>query len=327
MDSATQVTLRDQLQDRRRRLERAVADVGEASDLVRLLQEVDSALKRMDGGLYGRCEVCREDVGDDFLLANPAVQYCLCQLTPEQQRVLQSDLDLASRVQWSLLPKEDLTHAGWDAHFRYEPAGAVSGDYCDLLPQETDGGSLLFVVGDVSGKGFAASFVMAHLNAMFRSLGEIGLPAGELVERANHLLLDNRISSHYATLVCGRAERSGEVEMCNAGHCPPLVLRADGVEEVEATGLPVGLFGGRSYTVSRETLGPGDTLLLYTDGLTEACDRGGAEYGAERLASFLLDRRSLSPRKLAASVLEDLSSFRAGAARTDDLTLLVLRRT
>ena len=125
MDTASEPILRDQLLDRRRRLESAVRDVGDAPDLVRLLQEVDSALTRMDARSYGRCEVCEESVETNFLLANPLIQYCLCDLSPHQQKALQSDLDLAARIQWALLPSQDQTYAGWDVHFRYEPVGPV----------------------------------------------------------------------------------------------------------------------------------------------------------------------------------------------------------
>src|SRR5262245_12652544 len=130
MNAASQAQIHDQLVDRRRRLRDTIGDVGEAGDLVRLLGEVDAALERMEGGVYGRCEVCHENVEEKDLLANPLLTYCLCTLTPQQQRELQTDLDLAGRIQWALLPKQDLAHAGWEVHHRYEPAGPVSGDYC-----------------------------------------------------------------------------------------------------------------------------------------------------------------------------------------------------
>src|SRR5262245_30609125 len=123
MDAATQNALRNQLLDRRTRLEGSLAQVGQAANLVRLLQEVDSALARMDAKEYGHCKVCHEEVEDDFLFSNPAIQYCLCSLTPEQQDLLQNDLDLAAQIQWALLPRQDLQAVGWDVHYRYEPAG------------------------------------------------------------------------------------------------------------------------------------------------------------------------------------------------------------
>src|SRR5207249_7870938 len=141
------------------------------------------------------------------------------------QTALQNDLDLASRIQWQLLPRQNVRVSGWEVHYRYEPAGPVSGDYCDAITENGDGGNLYVLTGDVSGKGVAASLLMAHLNAMFRTLVGMGLPVQHLLERANRLFSESTIASHYATLVCARAEVTGEVEVCNAGHCPPLVIR------------------------------------------------------------------------------------------------------
>ena len=114
MDAVIEGTLRRQLADRRRKLERAVGQLGQADDLVHLLRTVDSALERMEAGTYGVCEVCSEPVQHGLLRAYPAIQYCLCELTPKQQRALEQDLDLASRVQWALLPQQDLESGGWE---------------------------------------------------------------------------------------------------------------------------------------------------------------------------------------------------------------------
>ena len=230
MDAGTKAALREQLVDRRDRLRYAVEEVGEVEDLTRLLTEVDSALTRIDGGTYGRCEICREDLDAAQLVANPLARYCLCELSPDQQRALENDLGLATRIQAALLPEQDLRAAGWEAHYRYQAAGPVSGDYCDLLTGRDGDSDLYFVVGDVSGKGIAASLVMSHLNASFRSLIALGLPVQDLLDRTNRLLLESTIPSHYATLVCGRARRSGEVEICNAGHLPAFVVRRGHVD-------------------------------------------------------------------------------------------------
>lgn len=328
MDARTQEAVRSQLVERRGRLSQAVTQEGETADLLRLLREVDDALGRMNGHQFGRCLVCKEAVDEPMLVVHPTIQYCLCELSPEQQRHLQNDLDLASRVQWSLLPEPETAFDGWVTHFRYLPAGPVSGDYCDVVasPSGNGGGGLYFLVGDVSGKGVAASFVMAHLNALFRSLIETAPSVGSLLERANRMLIENRIASHYATMVCGRALPSGRIELGNAGHCPPLVVRGGAVEDVRATGLPIGLFGGRSYTVSEVSLEPGESLVLYTDGLTEATGDGGVEYGADRLAALLRASGQLPPAAMAAAALDDVARHRAGAHPSDDLTLLVLRR-
>jgi len=327
MNAITQTELRRQLNGRRDRLRLAIETTGEVEDLTRLLLEVDRALGRMDSGDYGQCEICREDVAEENLVANPLLRYCLCELSAPQLRALETDLGLASRIQAALLPMQDLRAAGWEAHYRYRSAGPVSGDYCDLLTRDGDDGELFFAVGDVSGKGIAASLVMAHLNASFRTLVALGLPVQELLDRTNRLLLDSTIPSHYATLVCGRARSSGDVEMCNAGHLPALVVRRGRVERIESAGPPVGMLTGQSYEVQRARLDPGDTLFLFTDGVTEARNGDEAEYGVERIVSIVSENHAHRPRDLADTCLSDLEAFRSGARQHDDVTILVLRRT
>lgn len=327
MDASTQTALRRQLNGRRDRLRLAIEATGEVADLTRLLLEVDRALGRMESGDYGQCEICREDVADENLIANPLLRYCLCELSAPQLRALETDLGLASRIQAALLPMQDLRAAGWEAHYRYRSAGPVSGDYCDLLTRDGNDGELFFAVGDVSGKGIAASLVMAHLNASFRSLVALGIPVQELLGRTNRLLLDSTIPSHYATLVCGRARSTGEVEMCNAGHLPALVVRSGRVDRIESVGLPVGMLMGQSYEVKRVQLDPGDTLFLYTDGVTEARNSDQAEYGVERVVSIVSQYHAHKPRDLADTFLSDLDEFRSGAPQHDDVTIMVLRRT
>ena len=133
MSTIAASNLRAQLNHRRTRLREAISRSGEDEDLVLLLREVDSALDRLEAGTLGICEICHEPAAEKDLLANPFMRYCLCELSSAQREALESDLELASRIQAGLLPEQDLRHAGWDVHYRYEPAGIVSGDFCDVL--------------------------------------------------------------------------------------------------------------------------------------------------------------------------------------------------
>jgi len=123
----------------------------------------------------------------------------------------------------------------------------VSGDYCDFI--DGDNQSLHFVLGDVSGKGVAASMLMAHLHAMFRTLISINLPLGQMVEQASRVFCESTLPTQYATLVYGRAGTDGFVEICNAGHLPPLLIQAGKISHIEATGLPVGVFCSESFSL------------------------------------------------------------------------------
>jgi sigma-B regulation protein RsbU (phosphoserine phosphatase) len=327
MQTTTFDQIKLQLEDRRERLQQAVARAGTEEELVGLLAQVDAALGRLGTEEYGVCVVCKGESDEKDLLANPLMNYCLCDLSPEQQRALEHDLGLARRIQVALLPDPDARLAHWDAHYRYEPAGAVSGDYCDWWTRPGEEGTLYFAMGDVSGKGVAASLLMAHLHAFFHSQPEGRVELCGLVQRANRLLLESTLPTHYATLVVGRANSDGEVEMVNAGHCPPLVWRSGGLQALPTTGFPIGLMEDKPFGSTRLTLGVGEGLLLYTDGVSEARRGDGREYGTERVEEVLQTHGRSEARHLVRRLREDLGEFLDGAPRIDDLSLLVIRRT
>lgn len=314
--------IRGELTGRRNRLQLAVAESADG-EFTRLLSEVDAALERLDKGSYGLCETCHDPIETDRLLADPIARFCLDHLTSSQQHALEEDLNLAVRIQRGLLPAAHLHHGGWEAAYHYEPMGAVSGDYCDLLPQED--GRLFFALGDVSGKGVAASMLMAHLNAMFRTLIPMDLPLQELLERASRVFCESTLPGHYATLACGWAFPSGELELCSAGHPPSLLVRKAGVTEVRTQGLPLGLFCQESFVPAKLALNPGEALLLYSDGLTEAEDPQGAEFGRERLSALAEGSYGLPPQGLVDACVKGARSHQKGAPKSDDLTVMAMR--
>src|SRR5579884_3888700 len=148
--------LREQLLHRRDRLQQAQAR-GQAAQAARLLEAVDEALARMEQGSYGLCEACHTAVEPDRLMADPLLRFCIDHLPPEKQRALEADLELAAKLQARLLPAKDFQADGWRVAYHYEPAGIISGDYCDLgIGPDNE---LYFALGDVSGKGVAASLL------------------------------------------------------------------------------------------------------------------------------------------------------------------------
>jgi phosphoserine phosphatase RsbU/P len=316
--------LHDQLLDRRQRLESGLRLVRDTAPLAHLLAQVDEALDRMKTGAYGFCEVCHDPIERERLLVNPLIRNCIDHLTVAERRALEEDLDLAWRIQHELLPERNVRWSGWDISYHYEPAGPVSGDYCDLLT--TEAGTLYFLLGDVSGKGIAASMLMSHLHGMFRSLIAAGLPFAHLMERANRLFCESTMSGLFATLVLGKANRSGEVEIGNAGHCPPLWLRGKEVSTLEATGVPLGMFCTSLYPTRRIRVEPGDSLVLYTDGVTEARDSSSQEYGSVRLTELLRSNGTSSPQAKIATMLADLNAFTGAHRPHDDLSIMVVQR-
>jgi len=323
MITAEQTYLRTELEKRRERLHAALHSPAADPSLSQLLAAVDDALRRFDQGTFGLCETCQDSVEPERLLADPLVRFCLDHLTSAEQRALESDLSLAARIQHALLPNRGLEPEGWDVRFHYQPAGMVSGDYCDLV--ETNGG-LLFMLGDVSGKGVAASMLMSHLHATFRSLAEAGHPLDRMVEDANRIFCESTLAGQFATLVVGRAIQEGSVEFVSAGHLPLLHIHVHGVAPKDSTGVPLGMFCNARFPVHRLTLAKGDTVFLYTDGLTEARNRAGQEYGLHRIHALAARHVGEAPDGLISACLEDLESFGYGLKQTDDLTLLVLRR-
>src|SRR5581483_8739560 len=200
--------VRQQLETRRERLRDTLTEgSGHPAHLHALLHEVDSALDRVANGSYGICEACHDEIETDRLICDPLVRFCLDHLSRQERDALERDLELAANVQKGLLPPCTLERDGWHICYHYEPAGVVSGDYCDVIDAGRRG--LYFMVGDVSGKGVAASMLMAHLHATFRALIQAGIDLKCLLEHASRVFAESTLPNQYATIVCGRALPDG----------------------------------------------------------------------------------------------------------------------
>jgi sigma-B regulation protein RsbU (phosphoserine phosphatase) len=322
--------IREQLEKRREELTSVMASPEPAMDVAPfqdLMQAVVFAIERIDEGTYGICDECHDPIEKERLITDPLVRLCLDHLTEEGRRALERDIELASRIQRGLLPQTDVRFRDWRIQYQYYPAGMVSGDYCDLISPASDDGKLIFLLGDVTGKGVAASLLMTHLHAMFRSLASIGLELDKLLEMANRVFCESTIAGQYATLICGRAGRQGDIELASAGHFPALVVAKDGVRQIAATGLPLGMFSTSCYAVQRARLEPGDSLLLYTDGISEANSPTGNEYGVGGIMRVAGERHGWAPQELLDACLRDVQKFSSGAKPMDDQTLMVIHRT
>jgi sigma-B regulation protein RsbU (phosphoserine phosphatase) len=315
--------LRKDLSRQQQRL-RVALDARDDSRLAHLLAEVDQALARIDEGSYGICENCHDSIGEKTLAAYPLISFCIDHLSDPERQHLQSDLELAARVQSHLLPEPRLRAAGWEVAYHYEPMGPVGGDYCDLIRANGDG--FFFFLGDVSGKGVAASLLAAQLHGLFRTLVALDLPLETMVERANRIFCESVLSGHFATLVCGRASASGALEFINAGHPPPLLVSDGRAVPLESGGHPLGMFCEGGYRAEQVRFSPRQSLLLYTDGLSEAAAPSSEEYGSARAARVASGTHA-DAEALVAACLADVAAFRASAPRADDLTVMALRRT
>lgn len=325
MSTEVDILLRTQLADRREKLQAALGQAPETEYITDLLAEVDAALERIDQGSYGLCEACHDPIETERLCADPLLRFCLDHLSAPQQRALEQDLELAGRIQRGLLPKLGLQNSGWQMSYRYEAAGPVSGDYCDLL--NGPDGNFYFLIGDVSGKGVAASLLMTHLHAIFRILISTGPPLHSLLEQASRVFCESTLPTQYTTLVCGLASPSGRIEISNAGHPPPLLVRGNTVEKIDGNGLPLGLFSNQQFSSHNVHLDRGDSLVLYTDGISEASDPSGDEYGIERLEAQTREFRELTPEALVQKLVTDVRNFRADLPPADDAAVMVIHRS
>jgi sigma-B regulation protein RsbU (phosphoserine phosphatase) len=242
-----------------------------------------------------------------------------------EKRRLEEDLRGAARIQESLLPEETPALPGWELAGSSRLCSAVGADYYDFT---ADDGGLLLALGDVAGKGLAAALLMASLRAAVRALWREGDPLPRVVGRVNESLLQAVPANRFATLFLAHADTAtGELLWVNAGHAGPLVARSDGSHEVlEATGTILGAFPDASWDEGRTTLGPGDVLVLLSDGVMEAARATASDLGPERLAAVVRSSRGASASALLAALQAAAEEGLGGARRADDHTFVVLRR-
>jgi sigma-B regulation protein RsbU (phosphoserine phosphatase) len=251
-----------------------------------------------------------------------------------ERRLLAEELALARRIQIALLPPSLPDLPGWELYGANTPSRGVSGDYFAVVTRTAGAGGTagarecVLMVADVSGKGMAASLLTASLEAFAAGPIEDGLPPDEICAKLSRLLYRRTPPEKYATAVVAAINLdTGLLRYANAGHNPPLVVRAAGtVEELAATGVPIALLPAAAYEAAEIHLAPGDSLLLYTDGIVEANDPEAEEYGNDRLANLCRRHSQSSCADLAAALDADLESFVRGIPFADDRTLVMARR-
>jgi serine phosphatase RsbU (regulator of sigma subunit) len=240
-----------------------------------------------------------------------------------EKRRLEADVQAAAEIQARLLPAAAPTLAGWGLVGSTRACHTVGGDYYDF---EREGGALLLALGDVSGKGMGAALLMAVLRAAVR--GQWAEPAlADAVCRINRTVCQNVPSNKYVTFFLARLDpASGSLCYVNAGHNPPLLLRADGgVERLSDGGMVLGLFDSVPYAESSVTMKRGDVLVVYSDGVTEAFSESGAEFGEAGVARTAGENRHEPAATIHERLLATVDAYDRGKA-VDDRTLIVLKR-
>lgn len=243
------------------------------------------------------------------------------QMRAEADERRRKDMDMAARIQSSSLPTAFPQDEGYSFFAKMKPAREVGGDFFDFY--RLLDGRIVFTIADVSGKGVpAAMFMMKAKGTLKSSMFRCADPAAA-VANANERLVDNNEAEMFVTVWTGVFDPVARtVDFVNAGHNPPLVKRADGSVELVCTrgGAALGVFPNCRYRLGRITLAPGDSLLLYTDGVTEAQDVHGGFYGEERLKRFLAEAAG----DFVSELFADLSAFAGVAEQADDITALSL---
>ncbi len=314
-----------------------------ALDAVRLLEmtrgDFDRLLQRNPRLGYAMVQVLSERLNlshnqamDDLravnrqlLQANEELKAAQAQIIEKEK--LERELQLAHEIQMSILPQELPRLDGYDFGALLMPARAVGGDFFDLIPLGKD--KLGVVIGDVTDKGVPAAIFMAQTHALLRAVASLRTRPRETLLRVNQQLLQMNARGLFATVIYGILEReSGLFSYARAGHEVPFLLRAGGVQPEEfKTGQPLGVFDRPLLDEQTIRLMPGETALLYTDGVPDAADPRQQPFGKARLQAAFQDAADLGGQGICTQLFQAICAHQAGADLFDDITLVAIQRT
>jgi serine phosphatase RsbU (regulator of sigma subunit) len=235
------------------------------------------------------------------------------------------ELQIGRTVQRSLLPEENPTLSGWSIWLFTRPANEVGGDLVDYI--KLDENRIGIALGDVAGKGLGAALLMSKLQSTLRAIASEYESLSELAQRINRIFCRDGLPNRFSTMIYFELLRdSGVVRLVNCGHFPPVVVRGTSVEELPRGGPALGLIKSAKFEEQVTDLGHNDLLLVYSDGVTEARNEWDEFFGDQRLFSILKESGGISPEKLGEKILSRVDAFVGDAPRSDDLSLVVIRR-
>jgi serine phosphatase RsbU (regulator of sigma subunit) len=241
-----------------------------------------------------------------------------------QQERIQHEMFLARNIQQGLLPRDLPQGDYFQVSSFTTPTEAVGGDYYDVvtLPDGRYG----FALADVSGKGLPAALTAASLQGAFAAVAAGSPDLGELFRRVNDYLFEHTPPEMFATVLYGVLDREGEFEFVNAGHIPPLIIRAPGgVDRIESSNLPVGLFPHVDFATENVQLNPGDMIVTTSDGVTEASDAVGELFGDDRLLALLQTCSGQTAEEVVQKILASIREYVGTAPQSDDITVTIVR--
>jgi sigma-B regulation protein RsbU (phosphoserine phosphatase) len=276
----------------------------------------------------GICTVCKGFVGSELLEMDYTASVCLDDLSAEERRGLEIELELAQTVQRSLLPYQVPDTPVLETAAFSRPAQIISGDYFDFFRFQ-DGAHGL-AIGDVAGHGVSASLHMASMQALLRTLIPANVSPHEVVGHVNQLMIHNvRFATFMALFLASFDPSNYTLTYCNAGHTPPLLYRGSKTNGrallLGPTGAAIGLVEDVPFTAETVQLQSGDLLLMCTDGVTEAVNPSDEQFGLERLVQLVQTSGYTSARDLILEIRQALGDFTEGRAPADDITIVACR--
>jgi serine phosphatase RsbU (regulator of sigma subunit)/predicted ester cyclase len=238
---------------------------------------------------------------------------------------VEHELATAAEIQQALLPAPHHAGAGFDVAAASVPCRAIGGDFLDYF--DLPAGAFGFALGDVSGKGPPAALLAARLQGMLAAYSSSTHSPSQTLMRVNEELVRRTVESRFATVLYGVLSCDGRLTYSNAGHNPPLIVGRRGFRRLVQGGLIIGVFPDATFDEETVQLDPGDVVVVFSDGVTEAMNVDGAEFGEARLLSMITDNRERSPTALLEGIVAAVHEFSTGAEQSDDVTALVLRYT
>lgn len=243
----------------------------------------------------------------------------------ERER-MERELELATEIQQRFQPSAPPIMEGYEFQGISFSCYEIGGDYYDFVPRHD--GRMLVALGDVSGKGTAAALLMSSLHAAIHAQVSAKTPLDEAITSVNQYLTQNTPANRFVTLFAAELHpESGAIRYINAGHNPPLIARLDGsVSQLESGGFPLGLMDGAEFEMGETRLEPGESLVVYSDGVSEANNMADEEFGMERLISVVRNNIKASAAGMRDKVESALSAFTQTAPANDDITLVIVKR-
>ena len=300
--------------------------------LVRYVERIDASADRQHiGVLYldsrekGRLLSAPTRTALEAFASEAAVAIENARLYQEGLEKAQLDLEMrtASRIQQALLPEGRRTGGFFEAVGASVPSRAIGGDFFEY--QDLAGGRFGFGLGDVTGHGPPAALLTALVQGILAAHASTAARPDEVIAFTNQTLVSRRIESRFVTLFLGVLSPDGRLTFCNAGQNPPLLFTQSGIRRLETGGTLIGAFPDAKYVHEDLQLRPGDTMVLFSDGITEAMNGAGEEFGEHRVRAVVQGVLAESPECILHAVLDAVHAFARGAAQHDDLTAVVLR--